>query len=137
MTVHIRHNISHERALACLRDGVASINFRFDNPASVAPTPTRQLTYNYLAAVNLRLLFLPFDLCCDWTMGTIPLIESLLDIRNFATLAAHSTVMGLLVTAVLTRSRQTSIVIIMVCYTAHIYTSLQIYTPASVHYVCT
>ncbi|XP_001601753.2 protein O-mannosyl-transferase Tmtc3 [Nasonia vitripennis] len=86
---------------------------RFDNPASVASTPTRQLTYNYLAAVNLRLLFLPIDLCCDWTMGTIPLIETLLDVRNVATLAAHSTVIGLLVTAVLTRSRQTSIIIIM------------------------
>ncbi|XP_058789494.1 protein O-mannosyl-transferase Tmtc3-like [Phymastichus coffea] len=86
---------------------------RFDNPASVAPTPTRQLTYNYLAAVNLRLLFLPIDLCCDWTMGTIPLVESLLDVRNLATLAAHSMVIGLLVAAILTRSRQTSIIIIM------------------------
>ena len=87
---------------------------RFDNPASVAATPTRQLTYNYLAAVNLRLLFLPIDLCCDWTMGTIPLVESFLDVRNLATIAAHATVLGLIVTAVLTRSRQTSIIIIMV-----------------------
>ncbi|XP_014213577.1 transmembrane and TPR repeat-containing protein CG4050-like [Copidosoma floridanum] len=86
---------------------------RFDNPASVASTPTRQLTYNYLAAVNLRLLFLPIDLCCDWTMGTIPLVEGFLDPRNLATLAAHAIVVVLLVTALLTRSRQTSIVIIM------------------------
>ncbi|XP_014223794.1 transmembrane and TPR repeat-containing protein CG4050 [Trichogramma pretiosum] len=86
---------------------------RFDNPASVAATPTRQLTYNYLAAVNMRLLFLPTDLCCDWTMGTIPLVEGLLDVRNLATLAAHSTVLGLLATAVLTCNRQTSIIIIM------------------------
>ncbi|KAJ8675843.1 hypothetical protein QAD02_011629, partial [Eretmocerus hayati] len=86
---------------------------RFDNPASVASTPTRQLTYNYLAAVNFRLLFLPIDLCCDWTMGTIPLVESLLDVRNLATLATHATIIGLLITAVLTRSRQTSVIIIM------------------------
>ncbi|XP_057340182.1 protein O-mannosyl-transferase Tmtc3 [Microplitis mediator] len=86
---------------------------RFDNPASVAPTPTRQLTYNYLAAVNLRLLFLPSDLCCDWTMGTIPLIESLLDIRNVATLAAHGMIIGLLIVAILTRNRKTSIIIII------------------------
>lgn len=90
------------------------ISSRFDNPASVAATPTRQLTYNYLAAVNLRLLFLPSDLCCDWTMGTIPLVESFTDVRNFATLATHGTVFGLLVTAVVTRSRQTSVILIMV-----------------------
>ncbi|XP_043487059.1 protein O-mannosyl-transferase Tmtc3-like isoform X1 [Polistes fuscatus] len=86
---------------------------RFDNPASVATTPTRQLTYNYLAAVNLRLLFLPSDLCCDWTMGTIPLVESFTDIRNLATIATHGTILGLLATATLTRNRQTSVILIM------------------------
>ncbi|CAK9833457.1 Protein O-mannosyl-transferase Tmtc3 [Anthophora retusa] len=86
---------------------------RFDNPASVAPTPIRQLTYNYLAAVNLRLLFLPSDLCCDWTMGTIPLVETFTDPRNFATIATHTTILGLLITAILTPNRQTSIVLIM------------------------
>ncbi|KAL2719563.1 protein O-mannosyl-transferase Tmtc3-like isoform X1 [Vespula squamosa] len=86
---------------------------RFDNPASVATTPTKQLTYNYLAAVNLRLLFLPSDLCCDWTMGTIPLVESFTDIRNLATIAAHGTILGLLATATLTRNRQTSVILIM------------------------
>ncbi|XP_028982369.1 protein O-mannosyl-transferase TMTC3 isoform X2 [Diachasma alloeum] len=86
---------------------------RFDNPASVASTPTRQLTYNYLAAVNLRLLFLPSDLCCDWTMGTIPLIENILDVRNLWTLVAHSLIFGLLSTAVFTRNRQVSVIIIM------------------------
>ncbi|XP_053988593.1 protein O-mannosyl-transferase Tmtc3-like [Hylaeus volcanicus] len=86
---------------------------RFDNPASVAPTPVRQLTYNYLAAVNLRLLFLPSDLCCDWTMGTIPLLYSFTDPRNFATVATHTMVLGLLATAILTPNRQTSVILIM------------------------
>lgn len=58
---------------------------RFDNPAAVSPTPTRQLTFNYLLPVNAWLLLNPSELCCDWTMGTIPLIESFLDIRNVAT----------------------------------------------------
>lgn len=80
----------------------------------MAPTPIRQLTYNYLAAVNLRLLFLPSDLCCDWTMGTIPLIESFSDPRNLATIATHTTILGLLITAILTPNRQTSIILIMV-----------------------
>lgn len=59
--------------------------YRFDNPAAVSPTPTRQLTFNYLLPVNAWLLLNPSELCCDWTMGTIPLIESFLDIRNLAT----------------------------------------------------
>ncbi|XP_044748046.1 protein O-mannosyl-transferase Tmtc3 [Coccinella septempunctata] len=63
---------------------------RFDNPASVAPTPTKQLTYNYLLSVNLWLLLFPCNLCCDWTMGTIPLVETFLDLRNLATLATYA-----------------------------------------------
>lgn len=59
---------------------------RFDNPAAVSPTPSRQLTFNYLLPVNAWLLLFPSDLCCDWTMGTIPVIESVLDTRNLATL---------------------------------------------------
>lgn len=42
---------------------------KFDNPASSADTPTRQLTFLYLIYVNIKLLLLPTDLCCDWTMG--------------------------------------------------------------------
>ncbi|XP_063165027.1 protein O-mannosyl-transferase TMTC3 [Candoia aspera] len=60
---------------------------RFDNPASVSPSPVRQLTFNYLLPVNAWLLLNPSELCCDWTMGTIPLVESVLDIRNIATIA--------------------------------------------------
>jgi protein O-mannosyl-transferase len=63
--------------------------FRFDNPASVSPTPTRQLTYNYLVSVNLRLLLFPNDLCCDWTMGTIDLIKSIYDLRNLMTVFTY------------------------------------------------
>ncbi|KAM3833731.1 protein O-mannosyl-transferase TMTC3 isoform 1-T3 [Vipera latastei] len=58
---------------------------RFDNPAAVSPSPVRQLTFNYLLPVNAWLLLNPSELCCDWTMGTIPLVESILDVRNIAT----------------------------------------------------
>uniref|UniRef100_A0AAX7UVE7 Protein O-mannosyl-transferase TMTC3 n=1 Tax=Astatotilapia calliptera TaxID=8154 RepID=A0AAX7UVE7_ASTCA len=62
---------------------------RFDNPAAVSTTPTRQLTFNYLLPVNAWLLLNPSELCCDWTMGTIPLVESLVDLRNLATLVFY------------------------------------------------
>lgn len=68
---------------------------RFDNPAAVSPTPARQLTFNYLLPVNAWLLLNPSELCCDWTMGTIPLVESPLDHRNLATLVFY-TFLGLL-----------------------------------------
>ncbi|MGH0115652.1 UNVERIFIED_CONTAM: hypothetical protein FKN15_037975 [Acipenser sinensis] len=69
---------------------------RFDNPAAVSQTPARQLTFNYLLPVNAWLLLNPSELCCDWTMGTIPLVESLLDMRNLAIVAFYS-VLGLMV----------------------------------------
>ncbi|GIY91515.1 protein O-mannosyl-transferase TMTC3 [Caerostris extrusa] len=62
---------------------------RFDNPAAASATPTRQLTYNYLLSVNAWLLLFPCNLCCDWTMSTIPLITSFWDTRNLATLAFY------------------------------------------------
>ena len=50
---------------------------KFDNPGSVAPPLGRALTTAYLPAFNLVLLACPASLCCDWTMGSIPIIHSL------------------------------------------------------------
>ncbi|KAI4462443.1 tetratricopeptide repeat [Holotrichia oblita] len=86
---------------------------RFDNPASVAPTPSRQLTYHYLISVNLWLLLFPCDLCCDWTMGTIPLVESVFDPRNLSTITAYTFLVMLVAAAVLTENRQQSVLILM------------------------
>ncbi|XP_017781119.1 PREDICTED: transmembrane and TPR repeat-containing protein CG4050-like [Nicrophorus vespilloides] len=86
---------------------------RFDNPASVAPTPSRQLTYHYLISVNLWLLLFPCDLCCDWTMGTVPLVESFLDPRNLSTVAAYVFLALLVIAAFTTENKQQSVIIIM------------------------
>lgn len=60
-----------------------------DNPASFSPHwLTRGLTYAYLCALNLWLLFCPSRLCFDWSMGSIPLLESWSDTRNLFTLGA-------------------------------------------------
>ncbi|NXA38818.1 TMTC1 protein, partial [Eudromia elegans] len=57
-----------------------------DNPASFSPyLLTRFLTYSYLLAFNAWLLLAPITLCYDWQVGSIPLIESLWDGRNLAT----------------------------------------------------
>ncbi|KFM74788.1 Transmembrane and TPR repeat-containing protein 3, partial [Stegodyphus mimosarum] len=65
---------------------------RLDNPAAVSVTPTRQLTYNYLLSVNAWLLLFPCNLCCDWTMSTIPLITGFWDVRNLATVMLYASV---------------------------------------------
>ena len=59
---------------------------KFDNPGSHAPPLPKALTLTHLLYVNLGLLFCPSNLCCDWTMGSIPLINSLSDPRNLLTL---------------------------------------------------
>ncbi|GFT58697.1 protein O-mannosyl-transferase TMTC3 [Nephila pilipes] len=69
---------------------------KFDNPAAAAETPTRQLTFNYLIALNSWLLLCPADLCCDWTMGSVPLILSWSDPRNIGTLAVYATLCAIL-----------------------------------------
>ena len=62
---------------------------RFDNPASAAAFPARHLTFNFLPALNGWLLSFPSALCCDWTMGTVHLVETFADARNLATLAFY------------------------------------------------
>ncbi|XP_062051006.1 protein O-mannosyl-transferase TMTC1 isoform X3 [Lepus europaeus] len=46
----------------------------------------RFLTYSYLLAFNVWLLLAPVTLCYDWQVGSIPLVESVWDVRNLATL---------------------------------------------------
>ncbi|KAF7242764.1 Protein O-mannosyl-transferase TMTC1, partial [Varanus komodoensis] len=45
----------------------------------------RFLTYSYLLAFNAWLLLAPVTLCYDWQVGSIPLVDSIWDVRNFAT----------------------------------------------------
>ncbi|KAK1888509.1 Protein O-mannosyl-transferase TMTC3, partial [Dissostichus eleginoides] len=85
---------------------------KFDNPAAVSVIPTRQLTFNYLLPLNAWLLLNPSELCCDWTMGTIPLVESVLDLRNLATLLFY-TFLGLLAYYSLRYSHSSSKTVIM------------------------
>ncbi|XP_061389627.1 protein O-mannosyl-transferase Tmtc3 [Musca vetustissima] len=86
---------------------------RFDNPASAADAPVRQLTYSYLIYLNSWLLLFPCDLCCDWTMGTVPLIEGFGDIRNVATLITFASLAALIWTACRSKSLQHSRMLIM------------------------
>lgn len=87
---------------------------RFDNPASVADMPVRHLSYNFLVSLNAWLLLFPCDLCCDWTMGTVPLVTSWLDPRNLMTLATY-TVLSLLLYSALSRpSDRHSNIVLMV-----------------------
>lgn len=87
---------------------------RFDNPASVADTPSRQLTYNYLLAVNLWLVLFPCELCCDWTMGTIPLVESLADARNLVTVSTYFMLFAALYKILTSSNRQYVTIMCMV-----------------------
>uniref|UniRef100_A0A2K6GAV2 dolichyl-phosphate-mannose--protein mannosyltransferase n=1 Tax=Propithecus coquereli TaxID=379532 RepID=A0A2K6GAV2_PROCO len=58
-----------------------------DNPASFSPyLLTRFLTYSYLLAFNVWLLLAPVTLCYDWQVGSIPLVETIWDVRNVATI---------------------------------------------------
>ncbi|XP_064638552.1 protein O-mannosyl-transferase TMTC4-like [Lineus longissimus] len=66
--------------------GSATPTFQvMDNPHSfVNGTVLRSLNYNYLYAINFLLLLAPWWLCFDWSMGCIPVIESVSDPRVLA-----------------------------------------------------
>ena len=59
-----------------------------DNPASFSnSTQTKLFTYSYVNAYNAWLLLNPYPLCHDWSMGSIPLVEAINDVRNLVTLS--------------------------------------------------
>ena len=55
--------------------------------------------------VNAALLLSPSELCCDWTMGTIPLVKSLADPRNLVTIFTFAILLNLGLAALFGRNR--------------------------------
>jgi len=49
-------------------------------------------------------LVCPAYLCCDWSMGTVPVIQSFLDYRNVCTVAAYIAVFKLVKYSIQCRS---------------------------------
>lgn len=98
MQVHYRQLL--EGLLCLFGCGASLVGFRIyfmgnkppefapsDNPASDSDSLlTRTLTYNFLPAFNVWLLLFPGRLSFDWSMSAIPLLESVNDVRNLATL---------------------------------------------------
>ncbi|XP_061921597.1 protein O-mannosyl-transferase TMTC1 isoform X2 [Entelurus aequoreus] len=81
----------------------------YDNPASVAPhLLTRILTYSYLLYFNTWLLLAPIVLCYDWQVGSIPLVESLCDIRNVASVLLAVVMFALCLNCIRSLQRQKS-----------------------------
>ncbi|KAM4012885.1 protein O-mannosyl-transferase TMTC1-like, partial [Anomaloglossus baeobatrachus] len=67
-----------------------------DNPASFSPyILSRFLSFSYLLAFNACLLLGPITLCYDWQVGSIPLVHSILDIRNVSTLLLFAVLLSL------------------------------------------
>ena len=55
---------------------------RAENPAAVeASAMTRALSFFYINMFNVWLLLFPKNLCVDWALGSIPLVESFADMR--------------------------------------------------------
>ncbi|XP_062518575.1 protein O-mannosyl-transferase TMTC4-like [Corticium candelabrum] len=82
-----------------------------DNPASFSnSTFTRVATYNYIYAINGWLLLNPLWLCFDWSMGCIPLVENVSDVRLLPTLLFWVAMLAVIWTALVndnTEFRQT------------------------------
>ncbi|XP_068573239.1 protein O-mannosyl-transferase TMTC1 isoform X2 [Cebidichthys violaceus] len=80
-----------------------------DNPASFSPhLITRILTYSYLLSFNAWLLLAPIVLCYDWQVGSIPLVESLGDVRLVATTLLAVVMVALCLRCVFSLQRQES-----------------------------
>ena len=68
---------------AWMSGGYAPVVFsRAENPAAVEGVAlTRALSFFYINMFNIWLLLFPKNLCVDWALGSIPLVESFADYR--------------------------------------------------------
>ncbi|GFR02336.1 protein O-mannosyl-transferase TMTC1 [Trichonephila clavata] len=84
----------------CVINGPLPQFSEHDNPAAFAKSwTTRLLTYLYLPAFNLWLLLCPSTLSYDWQTSSIPLVESIWELRNLASLAYLLGLFALVITA--------------------------------------
>ena len=86
-------------SLLCLRsialDGNLPSFSKSDNPASHCESiQTRTLTFLLLPPLNFQLLFLPSTLSYDWSMESIPLVSSILDVRNIISTVFYALLLG-------------------------------------------
>ena len=50
----------------------------------------RILSFSNIYSINLWLLLAPSALCCDWSLGSVPLVSSLADMRNVWSLIMYT-----------------------------------------------
>lgn len=78
-----------------------------DNPAADSDDlVTRTLTFLLLPVMNFWLLLCPYNLSFDWSMGTIPLVESILDPRNIYSLAFYAMLAVVALWIIISQERQ-------------------------------
>ncbi|KAK8742890.1 hypothetical protein OTU49_001716, partial [Cherax quadricarinatus] len=71
----------------------------------------RFLTFCYLPAHNVWLLLCPVTLSYDWQMESIPLVSTLLDGRNMASISLYTSLLLLMVSALRQRRRERLVVV--------------------------
>lgn len=63
----------------------------------------RILSFSNLYCFNTWLLLSPSSLCCDWTLGSIPVVTSLSDVRNAWSIFLYSSILLLVLHALLSK----------------------------------
>lgn len=69
----------------------------------------RVLSFSNIYTLNAWLLLAPSSLCCDWTLGSVPLVTSLGDSRNVWSIVLYCTIVAMVICTL--KSRQDQFVI--------------------------
>ena len=81
-----------------------------DNPAADCDNlAVRTLTFLFLPAFNVWVLLCPITLSFDWSMEAVPLVSSLGDPRNLASIALYATLSAFAMTALFKRQRSSRV----------------------------
>jgi len=71
----------------------------------------RMLSFSNIYAHNAWLLLSPSSLCCDWSLGSVPLVTSPTDTKNLYSVALYVSLAVLLLRTLLSRQSRYSVLI--------------------------
>ena len=70
----------------------------------------RVMSFSNIYTINAWLLLAPSSLCCDWSLGSVPLVTSIADIRNVWSTVLYTGLLTLVVHALRPRKYVFSLV---------------------------
>lgn len=82
------------------------VSLYMTEPTESSCCSRRMLSFSNIYAHNAWLLLSPSSLCCDWSLGSVPLVTSLTDTKNLYSVALYVSLAALVLRILLPKQNR-------------------------------